>query len=233
MPTQLGAMTSHPFETGDFDLFDTLTYDFINDYQDGGPDRALHPGVQFGPYVFCFNTTVSVLVGDVTADPVSQLLTSTAHGLVNGNQVRFDSDGILPNGLFFALYYFVVNATTNTFQVSTTSGGSPVTLVDAGTGHHNVTKRGTPLDMTSWSVWAWVKNFNTDPDANKLLDLAPTITVPANLGTVQILLAGSTTTALLNATAFWDMIGQDSSGNRLGTLARGMFTIEQLMTHPP
>jgi hypothetical protein len=233
MSTQTGAMTSHPFGTGQFDPFKPLTYDFDDFTDDGGPDRSLHPGVDFGPYLFCFNTTYSQLVGDVTADVVNQVLNCPSHGLVNGNQVRFDSDGVLPLGLFFATYYFVVNATANTFQVSSTSGGTPITLGDAGSGHHVVTKRGTPLDMTGWSVWAWVKALASDPDANKLLDLAPTILTPTNLGTVQIKVLHGVTTALVSASAFWDMIGQDAAGNRVGRLAQGIFSIAQIMTHPP
>jgi hypothetical protein len=232
MPTTAGAMTSHPFESGQFDPFNALTYDFVNYLEDGGPDRSLHPGVDFGPYVFCFNTSLSALVGDVVADVAAQVLKCPAHGLSIGDQVRFDSDGILPSGLFFAIYYFVVTVTTDTFKVSNTNGGPPAVMFDIGVGHHNVTKRGTPLDMTGWSVWAWVKTNPTDLDANKLLDLAPTLVTPASLGTVQIHVTGALSTALLSAKAFWDMIGADGVGNRLGALARGEFDIEQLVTHP-
>ena len=233
MPTQVGGMTSHPFGMGQFDPFRPLNYDFIDLTDDGGPDRSLHPGVDFGPYLFCFNTTYSKLIGDVTADIVNQVLDCTANGLNAGDQVRFDSDGVLPLGLFFATYYFVVNPTANTFQVSSTSGGAPITLGDAGTGDHIVIKRGAPLNMTGWTPYAWVKVNNTDPDANKVLDLAPTILTPQTLGTVQIYVLHGVTTSLTNATAFWDMIAQDNSGNRIGRLVQGMFNVVQVMTHPP
>lgn len=64
-------------------------------------------------------------------------ITITAHGLSNGNLIHFESTGTLPSGLIADSDYFVVNSTTNTFQVATTRGGTPVTLSDVGSGVHN------------------------------------------------------------------------------------------------
>lgn len=70
--------------------------------------------------------------GDVT----SNTITSPGHGLVNTTEVRLFSVerfGTFPAGLVEATQkYFVVNAATDTFQVSLTSGGAAVDITGAG-----------------------------------------------------------------------------------------------------
>jgi hypothetical protein len=232
MPTQTGVLTSHPFSRTTFDPFRPQSYDFLDFGGDDGPDRALHPGVDFGPFTFCFNQTESQVIGDVTPQPtpVNNFL-CPAHGLLNGAQVRFDSDGVPPFGVLLATYYFVVNITTDTFQISTTVGGAPINFSDAGSGHIVVVKRGIPVNFTGNSVWAWVKTTPEDPDANKLLDLVPTFN-PAVLGTVQIFVPGTATVSLASASAFWDMIVGFPSSTRTGPLVKGQFSIAKIITHP-
>lgn len=60
-----------------------------------------------------------------TGDAATDEITCTGHELQNGNTVRFAAltGGA---GLSINTNYFVVSATSNTFQVSTTSGGSPI-----------------------------------------------------------------------------------------------------------
>lgn len=60
------------------------------------------------------------------------------HGFVNDNKVIFATDGTLPVGLTATTEYYVVNAITNSFQVSLTSGGTALALTSAGTGTHTV-----------------------------------------------------------------------------------------------
>lgn len=58
------------------------------------------------------------------------VITSYAHGLVNTDRVFLykANNESLPTGYSEGLLYFVVNKTTDTFQVSLTSGGSAVTI---------------------------------------------------------------------------------------------------------
>ena len=70
-----------------------------------------------------------------TADAGTDFLSDTAHGLANGDRVMVtNSGGALPTGLSENTVYFVVNKTTDTFQLSLTSGGSAIDLTTAGTG---------------------------------------------------------------------------------------------------
>ena len=90
--------------------------------------------------------------GDFTADFANNELDDTAHGHANANELTFtNSGGALPTGLLTNTLYYVVNTDTNDFQVSLTSGGTPVTFTDAGTGTHTwskVTKKVLNTDYT-------------------------------------------------------------------------------------
>lgn len=71
-----------------------------------------------------------------TTDFTTDYLTSTAHGLSNGDRIMVYSSTTLPASLASSTVYFVINKTADTFQVSLTSGGSAVNLTDNGTGTH-------------------------------------------------------------------------------------------------
>jgi hypothetical protein len=63
-----------------------------------------------------------------TATNVGDLFTSAAHGLSNGDILTFTTTGSLPAGTAINTWYYVIGATTNTFQVSLTPGGTAVVL---------------------------------------------------------------------------------------------------------
>lgn len=67
-----------------------------------------------------------------TLQDTGDTVTHTAHGLVNGDKVVFDTI-TTTTGLTVGVEYFVVSATANTFQVSTTAGGAAVALTTDGT----------------------------------------------------------------------------------------------------
>lgn len=71
-----------------------------------------------------------------TTDFTTDYLTSTGHGLSNGDRVMVYSGTTLPAPLAANTVYFVVNKTTDTFKLSLTSGGSAIDLTDNGTGTH-------------------------------------------------------------------------------------------------
>lgn len=75
-----------------------------------------------------------------TAVAATDVITASAHGLTNGNRVLVDSTTTLPAGLSRNTVYYVISATTNTFQLSLTSGGTTVNITDTGTGTHSFYK---------------------------------------------------------------------------------------------
>lgn len=71
-------------------------------------------------------------IGTVAA--ANDTVLSYAHGLPTGGRVGFHpfSAGGLPTGLTEGTLYYVINASTDTFQVSTTSGGAAVNVTANG-----------------------------------------------------------------------------------------------------
>jgi hypothetical protein len=67
------------------------------------------------------------------------LVTSAAHGLSNGWMLSFLTI-VTTTGISLSTRYYVISATTNTFQVATTVGGSAVALTTDGSGTFNAIK---------------------------------------------------------------------------------------------
>jgi surface protein len=69
----------------------------------------------------------------VTFQDAGDTVTLASHGLSNGDMVSF-SVITTTTGIVINTIYYVISATTNTFQVSATSGGSALTLTTDGSG---------------------------------------------------------------------------------------------------
>jgi hypothetical protein len=94
------------------------------------------------------------------------VVTWTAHGLAVGTEVAFSTTGALPTGLSQNTPYYVVNPTTNTFQVAASVGGAAINTSGSQSGTHRsgagtnnqwwlYVSAGGP-DTTSFNVPAWV-----------------------------------------------------------------------------
>ena len=70
----------------------------------------------------------------VTFTAAANVITATSHGLSAGTIIMVQTTNTLPAGLTVNTPYYVISPTTNTFQVSLTSGGSAVTISTGGTG---------------------------------------------------------------------------------------------------
>lgn len=83
--------------------------------------------------------TTGTSLGTGTFDNATDTWTKNAHGLINGDIVQLtNSGGNLPTGFSASTVYYVVNATADTFKLSTTRGGSAVNGTTNGTGTHTV-----------------------------------------------------------------------------------------------
>ncbi len=69
-------------------------------------------------------------IGTCSWNTGTETVTVTAHGLVDGDQIFFkNEDGVFPTGITEYTNYYVVNKTTNTFQISATrTGGAALPL---------------------------------------------------------------------------------------------------------
>lgn len=96
---------------------------------------AMYGVGSLGYSVFWGDSNVSCTFQD-SGDTV----TAVAHGLVNTDKVMFNTV-VTTTGISINTIYFVVNKTTDTFQVSLTSGGSALPLTTDGTGTINIPEK--------------------------------------------------------------------------------------------
>jgi surface protein len=98
-----------------------------------GTTTSFASGVQAN---YEYSYSAAALVGTeapVTFTDTGDLVSRTAHGYTDGMQVRFFNI-TTTTGIVNGQFYFVINATANTFQVAATSGGSALALTNDGTG---------------------------------------------------------------------------------------------------
>lgn len=76
---------------------------------------------------------------DFYADLTADTILAAAHGYVDDEQVVFIG-GTPPGGLTQGTLYYVISATTDTFQVSATEGGSAINLTSQAAGACKVSK---------------------------------------------------------------------------------------------
>lgn len=72
-----------------------------------------------------------------TVDASTNFATSTAHGYNNGDVIYVRSTTTLPGGLSAIYPYYVINKTTNTFQLSLEENGAIVDITSTGSGTHS------------------------------------------------------------------------------------------------
>lgn len=78
-------------------------------------------------------STKAVATIACTFTDVGDLVNATAHGLRNGNHIML-ATLVTTTGIVANTFYYVVNATTNNFQISSTYGGAPIALTTDGSG---------------------------------------------------------------------------------------------------
>lgn len=132
-------------------LYDSGTPESIEDFEEEWDSNESYSFTMGGTSAATFDTGPAGTPEDVedfeevlepfavTADPVTDELLKTTHGLSNTQVVQLsNTNGTLPAGLSPNTDYFVVSATASTFKLSATSGGPAIDITDAGTGTHIV-----------------------------------------------------------------------------------------------
>lgn len=92
---------------------------------------------------------IGIKTANFTATAATDLLTSNAHGLKNGDMVVLTTTTTLPAPLATSTVYYVRNATTNTFQLASTADKSAtvIDITDTGTGTHTFTMHDIGKDV--------------------------------------------------------------------------------------
>lgn len=157
---------------------------------------------------------------DFTTDfGVDDKLDITGHGFQNGERVHTTTSGVHPAGLNADIIYFVINKTTDDFELSLTLGGSAIDIADDGTGTHTVHSGENKLV------------FITDNGGVYWVGIAPVSTGITMASGTQILLDNGTSAApsmsFLNDpntgwfTSFSDEISLATGGNTRWTIGGG------------
>jgi hypothetical protein len=83
---------------------------------------------KFTPITFSY-TAVSI---------AADTFTYNSHGLVDWMPIQITSTGTAPGGTAKLALYYITQATTNTFKLTATVGGSPINISSQGTGNHTI-----------------------------------------------------------------------------------------------
>jgi hypothetical protein len=95
-------------------------------------------------------------------DTGTDVITATAHGLVDTDPVRVRStNGVLPVPLSKDAKYFVRDKTDDTFKLALTSGGAAIDITDAGSGSLIVWKADAGFDDPVQGLPTYVPEVNT------------------------------------------------------------------------
>jgi len=100
------------------------------------------------------------------------VVTWTAHGLPDGTPVVLTTTGTLPAGLTAGQVYYVIRRATDTFQLSETLDGAPVSTTSAGSGTHTATAQVHRIYESQAA-----SNTGNPPaidDGTKWIDIGPT-----------------------------------------------------------
>ena len=65
-------------------------------------------------------------------------VTAAGHGLTNGKKVQFVTSGALPIGILANTTYFVINASTDTFNIAASQGGAAIAASGGQSGTHTL-----------------------------------------------------------------------------------------------
>jgi hypothetical protein len=91
-------------------------------------------GATVGPSTFFTAAQANAVCTIAPGTPV--VVTQTGHGFAANKEIMLGSTGKLPGGLAYLTKYFVRNPATDTFELSTTSGGASINSATAGNGTH-------------------------------------------------------------------------------------------------
>lgn len=116
--------------------------------------------------------------GDFTAVAATDILTMTAHGLKDRDEVRLATSGTLPGGLGQGVNYYVIYLTSSNFKLAEEPNGAPIDITSAGTGVNSVRRHAAYFTAATPGVFTTAYHTFYDRDVVKV---SSTGTLPAGL----------------------------------------------------
>jgi microcystin-dependent protein len=121
------------------------------------------------------------------------VVTWTAHGLQNNDVVKFTTTGSLPTGINVGTTYYIVNKTTNTFEIAASPGGSSINT--------SGTQSGTHTGIHSpWGTGDDSTTFNLPDLRNRTVFGVGTATQAETVANTDVSIANDTFTIVWNRT---------------------------------
>jgi len=120
----------------------------------------------------------------------STVVTFTVPGIVNctldladGTALTFTTTGALPTGLIPGKLYYVVSATTSTFRIAASAGGTPIVISNTGSGTQGIATSGVPLTSLAGAdgYTPLAQNTFTISDASRFLLVFGTNDIGSNI----------------------------------------------------
>jgi len=114
-----------------------IVYDGTN-FQLINPKSSTSVSSVSGGSTGIFMASTTAVTATISAGTPAQFTVASSVDVpANGTQITLNTTGVLPTGLSQNVIYYVINASTTTFNVSLTSGGSAVNTTLAGSGTHS------------------------------------------------------------------------------------------------
>ena len=143
------------------------------------------------------------------------VFTLGGHGLVVGDMVRLTTTGSLPTGLSAGATYYVVSATSSTFQLSSTPRGPPIATSGTQSGTHTLYRVGRSLTRAFVGDAASVTAGRLDILATSTTEAKSEISFLGIAAFVGVQIGRTTATAAHDTEAF---VGDDAILNLSGAL---------------
>jgi hypothetical protein len=125
--------------------------------KEGQPVSAAS-GIPAGTLIEKVYAGKSISFVENNTDDITDTFTLNGHGLENGNVVTFEGSS-LPTGISTGTFYYIISASANTFQISTTFGGSALNFTTTGAGSIVLSPQVRMTDNASASVSGLVVTF--------------------------------------------------------------------------
>ena len=154
--------------------------------------NVIYMGDGVNPYASYDWTTHTIInttsIGATTADNTTETFTKATHWMANWDEIYFTTSGTMPTWVTQYQVYYVVNKTTNTFQISTLKWWSVVDFTTNGTGTLTTIKLNEPRCryisyLGDRLYWAW---DDANPSSLYYTNAAPTDWTNINQNTVVI-----------------------------------------------
>jgi hypothetical protein len=93
----------------------------------------------------------------------------TGFSILNGTPISFTSSGALPTGLVVGTIYYVVNSSSNTFQVAATFGGAAIDTSGSQSGIQRISPRGINLTTLGDAETPIYQNYMIVSDTSRFV----------------------------------------------------------------